>query len=395
MYGNFILRPSAYKYATNLRQHIEQQRGPAFKPFDGNLALPKQIEIHLSNSWGQRCNVSCGHCQGRKLSTKISPPLDDKIISLIRNLNGSIPRFVFSGLYSEPTMNYRLIDIIEAVKSTGSTFGLHTNGILLKPLETSPSSIKNEVGFLTRLHAASDGRDYLSVSLDACSPTSYAITKGLKSKNSGLLFKGVLEGLDIFGKIKNDNSKETLAIQITYLLNDSNSSSERDLEIFMKIMRFLSVDSIRFSVPYAPFASSLPECNTYHAGQIESFRRYLKFIFPYLSRSSDDKPFIFVIPPEKQDLKMFNFSHCFSGYDAITLGADGFFYRCCSSAHPMFGHLKLGQLTDNIDEFKAMVLNNQQECFNPDKACFPKGARCTRAAFDINNEFESEYFPKS
>jgi hypothetical protein len=105
-----------------------------------------------------------------------------------------------------------------------------------------------------------------------------------------------------------------------------------------------------------------------------------------------DKPFVFVIPPEKQDIKDMNFNHCYSGYDAITLGADNYFYRCCSSAHPDFGHLKLGPLTDDIDQFYEMILKNQHENFNPTNSCFGKNIRCSRAALEINHVFENMYY---
>ncbi|MCX5748656.1 MAG: radical SAM protein [Candidatus Saganbacteria bacterium] len=374
--------PEANRYAQLLTTHITRQRGAAFRPFDGVMTLPRQLEIHLSNDLGKRCNINCIHCQGQHLQQVITP-FYDKVSSLVAKLKGRIPLFVLSGAYSEPALNEKLIDLLELIKSTGSSFGLHTNGTLLRGLER-----KN--GFLTRLHAAAGSEDdYMTVAIDACSPESFEKTK----RRSGRLYDEVITGLRELYRIRTQTPKETLKTRITYLLNDYNSDPT-ELQKFVELMRSVEVDSVRFAVPYAPYGTPLAQCLE-HKEEVELpfYEKYWHAIAPLLSKVPGQRTHVFVMTPEKQDVEKIDFYHCYYGYYMINLGADGFFYRCSAVAHPGFKSHRLGPVTDDLNEFYAMILKNQQEGFDPMKCCLPFGARCNRASIEINRQFDDEYYP--
>jgi wyosine [tRNA(Phe)-imidazoG37] synthetase (radical SAM superfamily) len=374
--------PAANRYAQILTGHLARQQRGEFRPFDGALVLPRQLEIHLSNEAGKRCNVNCVHCQGQNLVQAISP-FYDKIASLIAQLKGAIPLFVLSGAYTEPALNARLIDLLELIKSTSASFGLHTNGTLLGALEK-----KN--GFLTRLHAAaSSPEDYLTIAIDACSPESFALTKRAPAG----YYDATIAALSTLHTIKQQTPKTTFKTRITYLLNDWNSAPS-ELEKFVALMKSVEVDSVRFAVPYAPYGTSLEGCLE-HKEQVEEpfYEKYAPAIAPLLTKDDDAKTQVFIMPPEKQDVENIGFSHCYYGYYMINLGADGYFYRCSAVAHPGFPGHRLGPVTDDLGEFYAMILKNQQAGFDPQKHCLPFGARCNRASIEINQEFEARFFP--
>lgn len=365
-----------------MRDHLNRVRPTGFKPFDGVLTMPKQLEIHLPNASGISCNLKCNHCEGQLLPKEMSDDYLEKAISLIDQLGGSIPRVVVSGSYSEPTLNPRLISLLEAVKASGSDFGLHTNGTLLSALER-----KN--GFLTRLAAISEeDKDYLAVSIDACDSESFTKTKNA----GGRLFEQIINGLFMFDRIKQDTGKTAPKAGVSYLLNEHNCDPER-LRSFTQTMRDAGVSTLRFSVPYAPYGTSQEERSEYEETTgLVYYEKYAAAVASLLSQDPSEKPFVFLLDPEKQSIGQLTFTHCFYGYYMLTLGADGFFYRCCAVANPRFKSLRLGPLTDNLEEFYAMILKNQNKDFDPNKRCFNFGTMCTRAALEINAEFENQYF---
>lgn len=376
---NLDLRPEANRYSSLLTRHILNVRGPDFIPFDGKMTLPRQVEIQLSNDTGVACNLSCRDCQGQMLTPEMAS-MNGMLYSLIKNLQGRVPLFVISGINSEPTLNPGLIDLIELIKSTGSSYGLHTNGVLLSPLE-----IKNN--FVTRLMRVSDANDYVSVSLDAGSPESYAWYKRVPEEYYLLAMKGV----NMLSYFRLEFEKDGPRLRLTYLLNKFNCSQE-EIESVVRTATILDYDSLRFSVPYPFFGLSMDKWLEHRDNfEVPLFAKAIQRFLPFLSRDPADRPFVFVLSPETQDLSKFSFAHCFYGYQMITLGSDAYFYRCSAGAHSFFRHLRLGMLTDNIEEFYRMILMNQDKTFDPQVSCFPFGARCNRGAIEINSEFEDRY----
>ena len=136
--------PVGNRYADLLDRHIALKGVGPFDPFKGGLLPPRQLEIQLSNNSGIACNLKCRTCQGQNLKPELSP-MYKEVSSLIRNLNGQIPLIVISGMNTEPTLNLGLINLIELIKDTGASFGLHTNGVLLPYLEDKVKFISRDV----------------------------------------------------------------------------------------------------------------------------------------------------------------------------------------------------------------------------------------------------------
>ncbi|MBU0573565.1 MAG: radical SAM protein [Candidatus Margulisbacteria bacterium] len=356
--------------------HIATTAGPDFKFFSGKPFIPRQMEVHLPNDRGVACNLACTHCQGKYLKLDVASKInyDAKLMDIIKMLGGKIPLFVISGAYTEPTLSSNLESILETIKTSGANFGLHTNGVLLPRMERNSH-------FLQKLFDMATEEDYVTLSLDAGDRNSYNATKGV----SGNYFDRLLEALKIIYAHRKGSSSP-LSIRVTYLLNEHNSSLSQ-LAYVKQLMTDLGVDSLRFSIPYAYYGASILECLEY---RILFERPFYEQVWPnlssLLSTSREEKPLIFALPPDTQDIGMlFSFNTCFIGYFSMTLGADGHFYRCSSSAFPSFPGLRLGKLDDALNNIEQVFLANQSLSFDPLQSCFPHGARCNRVAMDIND----------
>jgi len=66
-------------------------------------------------------------------------------------------------------------------------------------------------------------------------------------------------------------------------------------------------------------------------------------------------------------------------FDAV----DGWVYKCSSAASPTFAPARLGQISNDLDEFGKMVLANHNPNWDA-QTCFNIGARCNRIALEIN-----------
>jgi len=263
---------------------------------------------------------------------------------------------------------------LNITKKHGSYFGIHTNGSLLKTLEKTQ-------GWLTELcRIATDKQDYLSISLDAGTPESHMKTKGLR-KN---WFDEIIKGIKMAMKIRGDS--DIPVIRVCYLLNKVNSS-EKEIKGIIKIMKDIRVDSLRFSIPYDLYGKDFNKVKIYKKTvEIKQNIEYTKMLNPLMSENPKERPYIFYLPPRYQDVDRMNFKQCIYGYYQITLGADGYVYRCSSTATPTFKMNRLGKITSDLKEFNKMILVNQNSNFNP-SICFRVGARCNRMALEINNKW--------
>lgn len=378
-------RVSAYQYVALMKEHLGARLGSQpFTPFSGEVILPRQLELHLGRLRGNACNLRCGHCQGQDLRRAVSPSIT-RISRIVEKLEGSIPLIVLSGNYSEPTLYPRLIELIERIKRTGANFGLHTNGVLLAHLERRD-------GFLSRMHAASTADDYVTVSLDAGRHQSFARTKRV----SGGKFYAILNALSLLQRLKISTRHDGLKVRITYLLNKFNSS-EAELSEAVALATSLGAASLRFSIPYAPYGTPMDACLVYHNAYEDPLYRRVAPVVRHVISSHGEKPVqteTLLMPPESQDIRKMTFGHCFHGYFQLTLGTDGYFYRCSAAASPDFPGLRLAPFSTSMNRFRATVLRNQNADFNPQVSCFPHGVRCNRAALEINRDFEAFYFPK-
>ena len=367
-------RPSSYKYFKMMTDHLG---GNCDKIFNGELVYPRQLEIHLPADHKKSCNFNCCHCQGKLLKQPVVP-FELEALELLNKIKGEIPYFIYGGAYSEPMLNPYMMTFLNTNKKFGSYFGIHTNGSMLKTLEETQ-------GWITELcRIAIDEKDYLSVSLDAGTAESHMKSKNL-TKN---WFDDVLEGLRMAVKIRGNSNFP--AIRVCYLLNEFNSSEEEIKEI-VEIMKEIKVDSLRFSIPYELYGKDFDKVREYKNNvEIKKNKEYEKILEPLMSKDQNERPFVFYIPPEFQDVDKMNFKQCIYSYYQITLGADGYVYKCSSTATPTFAMNRLGKITSDLEEFKKMILANQSSKFCP-AGCFKVGARCNRMAIEINNRWKEMY----
>lgn len=365
-------RPAGYQYFDILKAHLG---GDLSKIFNGELIYPRQLEIHLPGNHKRPCNFNCYYCQGRILQQPVDDYWELKALKLVNELEARIPFFIFGGAYSEPLLNPYLLTFLATVKDHGNHYGIHTNGSLLRLLE-------QEQGFLTELcRIATDGQDYLSFSLDAGRPESHMRTKGLKRD----YFTDIIKGLEMAVSIR--GNREGPAIRVCYLLNTANSS-EWEIKGIIKIMRRLGVDSLRFSIPYDLYGKAFAQVEKYR-DSVECARgpEYEKRLRALASKSKRERPYIFYVPPTYQDVKRMDYKQCIYSYYQITIGADGYVYRCSSTATPSFSMNRLGKIPDDLLTFNVMVLANHNPKWDP-QTCFRVGARCNRMALELNSRWQ-------
>jgi organic radical activating enzyme len=368
-------------YADLLIKHMGGVR-----PFNGHVVLPRAVEFHLSNDTGKGCNLNCVHCQGQRMrSARVN--VDQAIIEFIKALNGLIPLFIISGNFTEPTLNKNLLFILETIKQFRGHFGLHTNGTLLYDLETNEK-------FLTKIYKISDPADYISIAIDAGTPSTFARTKGIKRSIGFHYWKRFMLALRELQKLREvspGDRQRHLRVHITYLLNRMNSS-EAELQNFTAAMQIMGVDTLRFSVPYPPFGTSIEDCLEYQQRYADPFyARVAPRLKRLLSTDPAEKTRVFALSPETQDVGHLTFHRCYHPYFMLAVGADGYFYPCSAVAGKRFEFLRLGEMVDNIDAFQRLVIDIQGLEFDPQQICFPHGARCTRAGMEINEAFDKMY----
>jgi len=365
-------RPKVYRYFDLLKQHLN---GDLSKIFSGKLVYPRQLEIHLPGDGKTACNFGCYYCQAKKLEKKLAR-FEETALSLVNKLNGKIPWITLGGQYTEPLLNPYLFHFIRAIKRQGSYYGIHTNGSLLGFLDT-----KNN--FLTKLCEESDSsNDFVTCSLDAGSPESHMRTKGLESN----WFDSVVFGLKRL--IEAREGRGFPSVRVTYLMNEQNSSPD-EIKSIISIIRNTGIDSLRFSIPYDYYGNSLEKTKEYKRKvELKYGQKYHDLVSPYLS-GNNEKPYIYWMPPEYQDVDNMDYKVCIDGYYQICLGADGWFYRCTSAAASDFKACRLGKATDDLAEFENIIRKNQSRNWSP-STCFNLGVRCSRMALEINSRWNGK-----
>lgn len=372
MKKNKQVRPTSYQYFKILKDHLG---GDLKKIFNGKLVYPRQIEIHLPADHKKPCNFHCYYCQGRLLKQPLGP-FEADALEVIDKLKGKVPYFIYGGAYSEPTLNPYMMAFLNMTKKHNSYFGIHTNGSNLKILEETQ-------GWLTELcRIANDKQDYLSISLDAGTPESHMKAKNLDRD----YFSEIIEGIKMAVKIRG-NSK-CPSIRVCYLLNTFNSSL-KEIKGIIKTMKQLKVDSLRFSIPYDLYGKDFDKVRDYKNNiEFKQNIKYEKMLKSLMSNNFKEKPCIFYLPPSYQDVDEMNFKQCIYSYYQITIGADGYVYKCSSTATPTFKMARLGKMTNDLKEFEKMILKNHDPKFNA-ATCFRVGARCNRMALEINKSWKN------
>jgi len=364
-------RPNVYQYFEQLEKHLG---GDLKKIFNGKIVYPRQLELHLPTDHKKPCVFNCFYCAGKRFQKDLGD-FEMNALELLRKLDGRIPYVIYGGSYTEPLLNPYFMAFLAMTKKTGSHFGIHTNGSMLKRLEETQ-------GWLTVLsEIAEDKVDYLSISLDAGSTESHCKIKGVKHD----WYSEIIEGIKM--AVKASKGKKGPAVRVCYLLNEFNSS-EKEIANIVKTMKDIGVDSLRFSIPFAPYAQDFDVVRQYKQNvEDKNDYSYYKKVEPYLSKSQNEKPFIFYISPEFQNIELFNFKQCIYGYYQICWGADGYVYRCTTISTPTFKELRLGKITDDLEKFNQMILKNQDPTFNCNK-CFSIKGRCNRMGLEINKKWK-------
>jgi MoaA/NifB/PqqE/SkfB family radical SAM enzyme len=367
-----IIRPEGYQYLNIIKNHLD---GDLSRVFNGDCIYPRQMEIHLPANGKAPCNFNCFYCQGGQVDRSLGK-WEKQGLSIVEQLKGAVPYYIYGGAYTEPLMNKYLLDYLKLTKKYNNNFGIHTNGSLLVQLE-------NSIKFCSSLIALGESpKDYISISLDAGSTRSHCLTKSVKKD----WFSEIIEGLRILTKLRGPRTFPS--IRVCYLMNNYNSSPDEIADI-VNIMKNLKVDSLRFSVPYDQYGKPFDVVEQYRQNfEIPFGEACEKIVTPHLSESMSEKPYIFWHPPTFQDVKKMCFEQCIYSYYQLTFGADGHVYRCSSSASPTFTQAILGHVSDDFEDFKRMVVANHNPHWNA-STCFKAGARCNRIALEINEAWNN------
>jgi len=368
-------RPKEYHYWDQLMQHL----GGDTKIFDahgGEFVYPRQFEIHLPGNHKIPCMLHCPHCAG-KLFDKSLGTWEMTGLELLDKLKGAIPYHIYGGAYTEPILNPYFMTFLNMTKKYGNHFGIHTNGVYLKQLE-------NMQGWLTELNRiSSDSVDYLSVSLDAGFPWSWAKTKGTKHQE---WYNDVIEGIRMAVNIRRRVGLGH-AIRLCYLISP-HSGTDENFGAIVQTARDIGVDSLRFSIPFACYNQEFDEVRKYKAGVEQPLGDlYEQMLSPYLSTDKGERPYIFYTGPEFTDIDKFTFNRCLYGYYQITFGADGYIYRCSTTATPTAKQCRLGKITSNVNTFEQAIIRNHDRNWDCQKHCFANGVRCNRMGLEINTAY--------
>ena len=343
--------------------------------FNGELVYPRQFEIHLPGNHLRPCDLNCPHCAGRFFQKDLGTWEMDGL-EVLNKLEGKIPYHIYGGAYSEPLINPYFMSFLSMTKRHGNHFGIHTNGVLLNKLE-------EQCGWLSELNRIStDSVDYLSISLDAGFPWSWAKTKGTKRED---LFNEIIKGMRKAVRIREKAGKGH-AIRLCYLISPHSDSLENFVTI-INTAREIGLDSVRFSIPFAPYNQAFDKVREYKWGREQPMTDvYEQSLSPYLSQAEDERPYIFYTGPEFTDIDRYDFKQCLYCYYQITYGADGYAYKCSTTATPTMAMCRLGKITADVEEFKRLLLRNANPNWDAN-TCFSKGARCNRMGLEINTAY--------
>jgi len=359
-------RPDQYLYYKQLVQHLKSR----------DNIYPRQLEIHLPADHRSSCNLNCPHCAGRWFDKSLGTWEVDAL-SLLLQLKGAVPYHIYGGAYTEPVMNPYLLTFIAMTKRFNNHFGIHTNG-------TQLAGLQKLNGFLSELNRLStDDTDYLSISIDAGNPVSWCRTKGTKQTS---LFYDIIKGIELAASMFNDNSH---ALRLCYLISPA-SGDDENFKSIVEIARKYHVHSLRFSIPFANYNITFNNVRKYKRNIEQKYNSvYRDMLRPYLSKSKDERPYIFYTGPEFTDIDRYTFDKCYYSLYQITLGADGHIYRCSTVATPTGQQCRLGRITDDKDEFDRIVEYSQHTDWDCSQLCFKHNLRCNRMGLEINTVLNS------
>lgn len=364
-------RIKEYRYLMQLSEYlrtVNKQTLYTMDKYDGmDFVYPRQLEIHLPGNGKRACNAHCSHCFGT-LYQKDLGNWEPTGLELLYNLKGAVPFQIYGGAYTEPTLSPYLYRYLGLTKKYGNHFGVHTNGIRLTK------------EFLKYAYEIStDLVDYISISLDAGSGESWSDLKSLDSRD----FWKILSMIEYATSLR--DKKGSHAIRIVCLMN---RVIPEEIEFLVKFAKMVKVDSLRFSIPYDYYNRDFKDVKEYKKDIEDTLEpEFERIISKYQSESENDIPYIWWNPPYFTDINRFIFDKCYYGYFQITLGADGYVYPCSSVASPTAKHLRVGEITSNLQLFHKQIAEIQSGELDVKRDCFNHGLRCNRMGLEINEYF--------
>lgn len=362
-------RIKEYLYWDQLLEHLDND---PTKIFNGEVVYPKQFEIHLPGDHIKHCVLNCTYCAGMTFEKPLGT-WEITGLSLLDKIAGRIPQHIYGGSYTEPLLNPYLITFLAKTRQYGNSFGIHTNGVMLKMLDDS-------VSFLTEINriAEDDRKSYLQVSLDGATSWGWGKVKRTKDTKK---FWDIIDTLKKAVEIR-EKKGSGHSIRLGYLITKETASPEK-FGIIVNLAKDMGLDSLRFSIPFAHYNQDFEDVKKYKKKVEEpGDKLYEEWLKPYVSKSKDEKPYIFWNYPWFTDIDRFKFDQCVYTYFQITLAADGYFYPCSTVSTPTAKHLRISECTDDIEEFERILVQAQNPKFNPYKQCFKHGLRCNRMGLE-------------
>jgi len=368
-------RPDPYLYWKQLLNHLKTQNKDNSVFFDGSMVYPRQFEIHLPGNTYSPCNLHCSHCAGKLFDKSLGKWELDGLI-LLENLKGKIPYHIYGGAYTEPLLNPFLMAYLTMTKKYDNYFGIHTNGTIIKQLH-------EQYNWIDRINEISANKtDYLSIAIDAGFSWSWGKVKGTRQYK---MYSDIIEALQLISK-----SNPKYAIRLCYLISEHSNNMENFVSV-INLSKELGLDSCRFSIPFENYNKSFDNIRKNYKPKVEQKydNIYYDMLKPLLSTDKQEKPYIFYTGPEFTDIDKYTFKHCIYGYYQITIGADGYMYKCSTTATPTAKQSRLSKITTDIKEFEKILMRNYNKKWDCQKQCFENKVRCNRMGLEINLAYKN------
>lgn len=317
-------------YNRIIQKHFEDK---IVRWLDGRNGNPISIEIHPAGKVG--CLNRCPHCTGAlhpgvKSCEEVPGEL---LIDFIRSLREhGVDRFVISGCRTEP-LTYKYIgEVIEAIKDSNLSMGIHTSGELLTPdlvrliaSDTAPSS-------------------YIAFSVDSYDSSCYI--EGHQPLNNRDPFPKIIRNAFDTGRMRY-RFGSALDISWHYLFLKCNVHCEQGILNFVRLAKDSGADRVRFSTPLFPVNNR----GQYRGFEIVSEEEVSQAMcFVQKARQEMETPNFHVATIQYESPLKFHekpsFRYCYHGEMIGVVGSDGYIYPCTAVASVAFSHLRRGHIAD-------------------------------------------------
>jgi MoaA/NifB/PqqE/SkfB family radical SAM enzyme len=193
----------------------EEEIGVTKYGFGGRLSavFPSQVIVDVT----EVCNLACIHCPHREyVTTKeygarfLDPALNEKMVREVSEAGKGITQYIRYTSNGEPLLHKHIIEMLSyAVKHSGTTVSLTTNGTLLTP----PMA----------MNLLEIGVDVIDISIDAYKPETYAMIR--RGGDLAVTEDNVLNLL----KLRETFLKKTKVV-VSYVEQDANAAETADFK---------------------------------------------------------------------------------------------------------------------------------------------------------------------